>query len=41
MEVKTSPPTNIRKVRRMSCELEKTSISIDVMLETVEAETEV
>ncbi|CAB4262018.1 unnamed protein product [Prunus armeniaca] len=41
MEVKTSPPMNIKMVKMMSWALEKTSISTVDMLETVEAETEV
>lgn len=41
MEVKTSPPMNIKIVMSISCALEKTSISTVDMLETVAAETDV
>ncbi|GER36159.1 methionine--tRNA ligase [Striga asiatica] len=41
MEVKTSPPTNIKTVMKINWESEKTSISTVDMLETVAAETDV
>ncbi|KAJ6857583.1 hypothetical protein NC651_039104 [Populus alba x Populus x berolinensis] len=41
MEVKTSPPNNIKMVMMISWVLEKTSISTVDMLETVAEETEV
>ena len=41
MDVKISPPNSIKMVRIMSWELERTSISMADMLETVAADTEV
>uniref|UniRef100_A0A2P2NP09 Uncharacterized protein n=1 Tax=Rhizophora mucronata TaxID=61149 RepID=A0A2P2NP09_RHIMU len=41
METNTSPPRNMRKVKTMSWESEKTSISTVDMLDTVAADTDV